>query len=81
MHNKQIDGVMVGGLTSSLVDHGIQHSLVEANDFQIRICSFSAKYTALYVILTIPITFSFFTQIIRDIYKNTVKAVNDFETW
>jgi hypothetical protein len=47
MHNKQIDGVMVGGLTSSLVDHGIQHSLVEANDFQIRICSFSAKYTAL----------------------------------
>jgi hypothetical protein len=23
MHNKQIDGVMVGGLNSSLVDHGI----------------------------------------------------------
>jgi hypothetical protein len=47
MHNKQIDGVIVGGLTSSLVDHRIQHSLGEANDFEIRICRFSAKYAAL----------------------------------
>ena len=47
MHHKQIDGVMVDGLTSSVVDHGIQHSLGEANDFEIRICSFSSKYTTL----------------------------------
>jgi len=47
MHNKQIDGVMVDGLTSSVVNHGIQHRLGETNDFEIRIYSFSAKYAAL----------------------------------
>jgi len=47
MFNKQIDGVIVGGFTSSVVDHWIQHSLVEANDFEIRIRSFSSKYAAL----------------------------------
>ena len=47
MLNKQIDGVMVGGLTSNVVDHGIQHSLGQTNDFEIRIYSFSAKYAAL----------------------------------
>jgi len=46
MFNKQIDGVMVGGLTTREVDHGIQHSSIEANDFEIRICSFSSKYAA-----------------------------------
>jgi hypothetical protein len=39
--------MMVGGLTSSVVDHGIQHSLGEAKEFEIRICRFSAKYVAL----------------------------------
>jgi hypothetical protein len=47
MHIKQIDCMMVGGLTSSVVDHGIQHSLGEAKEFEIRICRFSAKYVAL----------------------------------
>ena len=42
-----IGGVMVSMVTSSVVDHGLEPRLGQTKDYNIGICCFSAKHTAL----------------------------------
>ena len=45
--NNRIGGVMVNMLSSSAVDYGFEPRLGQTKDYNIGICCFSAKYTAL----------------------------------
>ena len=42
-----IDAVMVYMITSSAVDHGLESQSGQTKNYEIGICYFSAKYTAL----------------------------------
>ena len=42
-----IGGIMVSVLASRAVDHGSESRSVQTKDYEIGICCFSAKYTAL----------------------------------
>ena len=44
---KHIGGIIVSVLASSVVDRGFEPRLGQTKDYQIGICSFSAKHAAL----------------------------------